>query len=995
MPASASVRRLRTGAILLLAIAVAWTLCGFLAVPRILRHVAVNTVRERMHRELGIGAIHFNPLRLELVIDDLKLPDARGNTLIGLHRLDVVAALWRSLALRGGVLSRLEIDGLDVQATIGADGHLNLADLAQLAGPDTGAKQPPDSGPVRFAVDHLALTAGRLGFRELDRPQPFAAQLEPVSFELQHFSTVGTTGNDYHFTARSDAGETLDWRGHFFLDPLRSDGQFQIGALQATTLARYLGDTLPFAVSSGHVDLAGHYGLVAGSGPLQLTAAVDQLDLQDTGLKPRDAAEDYIHVGHLRVSDAQADVARRDAVIGRVALEATQLKVWRDAAGALNLAALAGPPHAAAPGTSTSTGTTAAPQPDGAPARPWTWRVTDIAVSGLDVAAEDRAVTPAARLAVHDFTAQVQGLSQDDAQPLTIGLSLRVDAAGQITSQGELQRHTLAYKGKLGIKDLDLTPVQPYLQQGTDMTLLSGRLGAALDVENSARGAGVRGDVELRDVRAIDNVLKQDFLKWARLAAHGMEYRASPQRLRIREVLAEGAYARVIVGGDRTLNISHVLHPRGEAPAPEDGDAVAAPASAPAPAATRTAARATPATTPATAKPAAPFDLGIDIVRISKSSANFSDLWIKPNFSVGILDLGGTIKGLSSQADARATVDLKGAVDRYAPVVISGQINPLAGTVYSDVAMSFRNMDLTTVTPYSGHFAGYEISKGKMSAELTYKIQDRKLDAGHHFIIDQLELGERVDSPDATGLPVRLAIALLKDRHGVIDLSLPVTGSLDDPKFRVGPLVWKAILNLIAKAATAPFALLGSLFGGGEQVNQVGFLPGTATLDDAARQRLESLRKALVERPALRLEVPAAFSPEVDRPAMLRVQLDAQLAAVAPKAGPDHYRQLIAAWRADAGSAPLPPLAAAFEADKRKPKDAPPSAEAVDELERALLDRYVVGDEELADLGKRRAAAVQDLLFATQEVDPVRVFIVNGPPAAADAKQLRIDVVLK
>jgi hypothetical protein len=279
--------------------------------------------------------------------------------------------------------------------------------------------------------------------------------------------------------------------------------------------------------------------------------------------------------------------------------------------------------------------------------------------------------------------------------------------------------------------------------------------------------------------------------------------------------------------------------------------------------------------------------------------------------------------------------------------------------------------------------------------ELTYRIKDRKLDAGHHFLIDQLELGERVESPDATSLPVRLAIALLKDRHGVIDVSLPVTGSLDDPQFRLAPLVWKAIFNLVVKAATAPFALLGSLFGGGEEVNQVNFAPGTATLDDAGRQKLESLRKALIERPALRLDVPAAFSPEVDRPAMLRRQLDAQLAAVAPKAGPDRYTQLVAAWRADAGTTPLPALAAAFEADRRKPKDAQPPADALPQLEQALLDRFVVGDEELADLGKQRATAIQDILFATQEVDPVRVFVVNGAPAKSDAQQLRIDLVLK
>ena len=974
-------RRLLVGALCLLALGVAWTLFGFLAVPRILRSLATGTVHERMHRDLALGDVRFNPLTLELVIGDARLPDVDGGTLVGVHRLSVNAELLRSILLRGAVLASLEVDGLEVHATIGTDGHINLADLAQLKGQDSG-----DDKPARFAIDRFAVTSGELDFRELDRPQPFVARLSPVRFELQHFSTVDTKGNDYHFTARSAAGESLDWRGHVFLDPLRSDGQFQIGAVQAATVASYLGDSLPFAVASGRIDVNGSYQLVAGDGPLQLTAGIGQLDLQDLGLRPRDATEDSVHLDQLRVSGVRADVTKRDALVERVELKSGNINVWREADGSLNLTALAGPgkPAAAAgpaapmqPAATTAGATPAVATPA------WTWQVPEIAVSDLKLAIEDRSVKPAAQIVVHDLTLSLQNLTQDDSKPLAVDLSLRVGEMGRIASRGDLSLHDLAYKGRLEISDLDLTPVQPYLQRETDMTLLSGRLGAALDIGYKGGSVSAGGDVDVRDLRSIDNLLKQDFVKWTRLQARGAEFRSSPQRLRIRELVADAPYARVIVGGDRALNITHVLHP-GALPAAPEADDSAAPAE-PAAAVEK----------PVAAAAAPPMDIAIDLVRINNATANFSDLWIKPNFAVGIVDLGGTVKGLSSKADSRAVVDLKGSVDRYAPVLISGQINPLSATVYSDIAMSFRNMDMTTVTPYSGHFAGYEISKGKLSVELSYKVQDRKLNAGHHFVIDQLELGERVESPDATGLPVRLAIALLKDRHGVIDVDLPVTGSLDDPKFRLAPLVWKAIFNLIAKAATAPFALIGSLFGGGEDVNQVSFVPGTATLDDAGRQKLESLRKALVERPGLRLDVPAAFSADIDRPAMLRRQLEAQLAAVAPKAGPDRYRQLLAAWQAEAGTAPLPPLAAAFEADKRKPKDAQPPAESIPELEQALTGRFVVGDEELTDIGKQRAAAIQDVLFATQEIDPVRVFVVNGAPAAADAKQLRIDLVLK
>jgi hypothetical protein len=248
--------------------------------------------------------------------------------------------------------------------------------------------------------------------------------------------------------------------------------------------------------------------------------------------------------------------------------------------------------------------------------------------------------------------------------------------------------------------------------------------------------------------------------------------------------------------------------------------------------------------------------VSIGLVSIDKASANFADYSLQPNFVTGIQELSGTIKGLSSKKESRATVKLDGKVDAYAPVTIDGEINYLSADAYTDLKLAFDNMELTTFTPYSGKFAGYHIDKGKLSVRLAYHIEDRKLDAQHKIILDQLQLGERIESKDATSLPVKLAVALLKDRNGVIDLDLPVSGSLDDPKFRLGPLIWKVVVNLVTKIVTAPFALLGSLFGGGEEVNQLTFAPGTIELQGESQARVDSVAKALRERPGLSLEVP-------------------------------------------------------------------------------------------------------------------------------------------
>ena len=268
--------------------------------------------------------------------------------------------------------------------------------------------------------------------------------------------------------------------------------------------------------------------------------------------------------------------------------------------------------------------------------------------------------------------------------------------------------------------------------------------------------------------------------------------------------------------------------------------------------------------------------INIRKVLVQSSTLSFTDLSLKPNFSAGINELGGSIVGLSSKPGTRAKIDLKGQVDKFSPVSIQGEANVL-GPLYTDIAMSFRNMELTTFNPYSGKFAGYNISKGKLTTELSYKIDGRKLNAGHHIIIDQLEFGEKTASKDAVSLPVKLAVALLKDRHGVIDLDVPVTGSLDDPHFRLGPIIWKVVLNLLVKIVTSPFALLGSMFGGGPDLQFVDFPAGVATLDDAAQTRVKSIAKALAERPQLKIAVPLAGAAELDRPALIQSKLEGLL----------------------------------------------------------------------------------------------------------------------
>lgn len=364
-------------------------------------------------------------------------------------------------------------------------------------------------------------------------------------------------------------------------------------------------------------------------------------------------------------------------------------------------------------------------------------------------------------------------------------------------------------------------------------------------------------------------------------------------------------------------------------------------------------------------------------IRIDEGSAYFADRSITPAFATGIVALAGDIRGVSTAPGARATLKLQGRVDRYSPVEISGHVAPLAPTDDSDLRLGFRNIELSTFNPYSGKFAGYNIARGKLSTELRYRLDKRALQAEHHVVLDQLEFGEATGSKDAAPLPIKLAVALLKDRRGVIDLQLPVGGSLDDPQFSYGQIVRTVLMNTLSKIVTAPFAALGSLFGGsGEELAYVDFAAGSAQIDDAARGKLDQLAQALAERPQLRLDVPMV-SGSADATAMAELALAQRV----PASALDDKARLKALERA---------YRELYGSEVRYPKDAGTAAAQLAFLTPALRGRLMPEPQALEALGRQRAEAVQAALLTRAGVTPERIFIVGAAPGADGGQRLEM-----
>jgi hypothetical protein len=620
--------------------------------------------------------------------------------------------------------------------------------------------------------------------------------------------------------------------------------------------------------------------------------------------------------------------------------------------------------------------------------RPWVGSVGKLAINDLSLRVEDHATTPVAVQLIDGFNLTGENLSSEPNKKGTISLKTKVNQKGSLKVDGSVQVFPLLANLKVESLAIPLLPLQPYFGEQLNIALTRGQVSSKGDVtaEIGKQGfnAAYKGSVTLGDLLTVDKVNNTDFLKWRSLFLGGIDFRLQPMAINVGEIALTDFFSRLVMDSSGKLNVASIV----KKPKDETADKVVAdkPADKPAPA---------PSTTDKQVVP-----IKIAKITLQNGTVNFSDFFVKPNYTVNVAKLGGRITGLSSAADTVADMELRGTYANTAPVQILAKLNPLAAKSYLDLKADITGVDLVGFSPYSGKYAGYNIEKGKLSLNVAYKLENNQLTAENRLFLDQFTFGDKVESPDATTLPVNLAISLLKNNRGEIDLNLPISGSLDDPQFSVGGLVVKVIVNLFVKAVTSPFALLGSMFGGGEELSNVEFAAGRASLNAAAVKKLESLSKALNERSALKLEITGRADPETDKEGIKRVAIERaakgeKLKDVLKKGGEGSSLDSI---ELSAEEYPVYLQRAYKEAKFPKPrnvvgmqKDLP-----VEEMEKLMLTNLPASPEDVRALAISRAEAVQGWLLEQGKVSPERVFLLPPKTEADDkGKASRADFSLR
>ncbi|MBZ5589845.1 MAG: DUF748 domain-containing protein [Acidobacteriia bacterium] len=941
---------------------------------------------------------------------DVAVTDARGGELLALPLFEVRIAAADLLIGRTS-LSSVLLQQPRLRLQRDAMGVWNLAALALASGRGQAAAAKDGGKAAAFILEvaELKVTDGTLLFADATPKPPFEATLHAVELGVRGFSNAPGVAAKVELSLTSDAGETLHHTGEFTFEPLAARGTFELTGAPLRRYAPYYQDAVAFEIADGVLGLSSGYawsGAEGGGLTLSgLAATLRSLRLRKTGEQA-----DFLAVPEAGLKESSVDLVKSSIVLGDVSLAGARLAVTRGGDGVWNVATLL--PAAPVPATALSATLPAGgvmpspiPAPPTAPA--WAFTLKRFALTGAEIAVDDALPAKPVHVAIAPLDLTAQDLSTVEGVKGNLDLRCKVNGSGAVSLRGGIGLNPLAGTLAAEVKQLPLVPLQGYVSDRVRIVVNDGTASASgnltLASAGAAPSAGFTGRASVDRLATVDADAAEDLLKWDSLAFDGVSFASEPFRLEIGEITLVGLAAHLTVAPDGTANIRRVLGggpppPAGEEEEEGEGEgAEAEPAATPTPAPSPTAA---PAPAP---QPGAPDAVRIGKVTIRDGMVAILDRSVSPDFRMDLTGLTGSVSGLTSLASTAGEVDLRATLNGQAPLSVTGKVNPLAGNLFIDLKIVGSDFDLPAVSTYSGTYAGYAIQRGKMSLELAYKISQRRLEAQNQLVVDQFDFGEKVESPKATHLPVRLAVSLLKDRNERITLNLPVSGSLDDPKFRVGRIILKMIGHLLVKVATSPFALLGSLFGGGgAELNTVVFAPGSAALDDAARGHLDTLAKALYDRPGLRLEVAGRADPTADREglrqaglqrAIKREKLDdlvkeggtaQSLDAVVVK--PEEYETYLKrAYKHGKFSKPRNLLGIA-------------KAEPVPEMEKRLLASLEPGADALRQLASSRAGAVQAYLLQTGKVKAEQVFVVaaSGAPASAGKAPLtRADLSLK
>ncbi|HKY01172.1 MAG TPA: DUF748 domain-containing protein [Burkholderiales bacterium] len=876
------------------------------------------------------GVAALEKLELQQLSGDriLSIPLARA----ALESYDFVANEMR--------LSHLSIEGPDVQLMRYKDGRLNLVALS--AAPIPSPAKPPSSRaassttapkpPFRFHIANGTLQGGTLRLRDISNERPYQAQLNNVAISLRDLGS-GKQG-EWQLSFNAQGSQRLEGEGKLALAPLVGSGNLRLKNWQLESFLPYYGSAVNFELRKGLLDGQTRFHFASGD-PFQFKLENMDLTLRDAQIGTLGEREPALSLPQLDIKDANVDVTERRIEIALLSGSNGKGRIKRNKAGRVEWTA--GTPKTAPAAT--------AQAPDAStPAPAWKSSFKKISLKNFALDYEDQSTVQPVKVSATYIDLDAENASLDAEMRAT--LKAMLNKTGTLSLEGPLRLRPFSGTLNVEARGIDLVQFQPYWRETVKFDLKRGNIGTRGQLRvaqtTGKTTVGYQGGIRVGDVHAAERNTGEELLSWRSLLLRGFSFNSAPFKAAAERITLSDFYSRLVLGSDGTLNVQRL---RADKPVQ----------------AAQTATAPSQQSTPTPEAPKRVFEIGG--IELRNGKVSFADYFVKPNYSAELTKVEGTISAMRPEKPGE--VDIHAAVNGNAPVTIQGLVNPLAKELFLDLQANARDVDLPPLSPYTIKYAGYGIERGKLSFKAHYRLENRQLQAENQLFLDQLTFGERRSGEGGPNLPVHLAVALLKDRNGVIDVKLPISGSLDDPEFSMGGLVVRMFLNLIFKAVTSPFALIGSVFGdgGSEELSYVEFDPGAAKLDAQDVEKLEKLSTALNERPGLKLDIAGRVDPATDREGLARAELQRRMKLLKAREisaskidemeiAPGEYEKYLGLVYQDSDLPNKPRNLIGMS------KDVPKA-----DMEKLLLANFQSDEEQLRALANARAQAAQEWLL--------------------------------
>jgi hypothetical protein len=942
-------KRLLAGLILV----ILYTLGGFFLLPRILHWQLLNRLPELLERPVSLEKTAFNPFTLTLRLEGFDVRELDGGDFMGFEALRVNLQS-SSLVRKGVVLKEVQLTAPRFSVHRDADNRFNFEHLLargeSVPGEDAAAAAAPAKMPA-LRIKRLSVENGVVDFSDIYPGSPFSKGVRDLDFAVDDFTTLPGEAGEFRFEAASGPAESIILSGKLGLNPVLLGGRIEVRGLELGDFMPYLEGWVDAVVHGGRLTAGFAYEVALADAGIEARVTDGSLAIEGFNLLAGAAGEPLAGWQALTIEGFGADLSARQLSVDRIGLGGGHLMAHRREDGSLNLEALI--PRIASAGSAAGPGGVAAP---GDSLQPWGVRVNEIAVADFSLLLLDESLPQPADINLTVPEARLSGLTNARGGAFGVTARIRNQPAGDARIEGQAALNPLAADLRITIDAWDLVAAGAYLSRLADAQLRSGALSVKLQTraELDASGAAafsMRGDASLADIELREPEGDGLLGGWNSLAFTGIDFAWPAMRLEVGAIEHLAPRAEFVVHEDGATTLSRVMRFQDK---PQDEDAPAAVDTSPRPDVPEGA--------------AGPLQVHIGTVRMADGKFAFRDQRQTPAVALTVEGFSLRAEGLSSDRAARPRLDIEARLMGTAPLSVRGSLGLLAPEPFADLEIAMQGLELTPLGPYFSRYVGFALERGQLEFDLDYRIEANQLQAENLLRVGQLALGAPSGSPDATGLPVRLAIALLKDPAGNIKVDLPIRGNLDDPQFRIGRVVVTALTNLIARAATAPFSLLAGLVGSSpEDLERVLFQPGDSALSPAARSGLDALARAMTERPGIAVAIRAAIDAEVETAPLQRQLLRDVLAErlrIAPgQSAEAAYRQRVER----AYSLQVQPAEGGADAASATP--------TFEEMEAVLLSAIPMGEPQLEELAARRRQAVHAYLTAKPGIAPERVII--------------------